>query len=117
MRISDWSSDVCSSDLHIDPGEVAHHRGIGVGVEVVGVHPLLGDGADGEAHGGDPIIGRSRSFGWSRSSGAREAEALGGKAGAAGERDAVLDRWPGEQTRQNRHTDRKSDGTGKSGTI
>src|SRR3546814_13431482 len=38
MRISDWSSDVCSSDLHVlDVGDVLRAQGLrfGVGAEVV----------------------------------------------------------------------------------
>src|SRR3546814_19327327 len=33
MRISDWSSDVCSSDLERGPGESAHARQAGEGCE------------------------------------------------------------------------------------
>src|SRR3546814_11786328 len=50
MRISDWSSDVCSSDLHVDMDggmfrnaqEVGVQRTVGHGVE----SHILGEGAD-----------------------------------------------------------------------
>src|SRR3546814_20261223 len=62
MRISDWSSDVCSSDLLVDPGlatDVAHrhdldHRHVVAAIaapaqhvrELVLVHTLQRDGVD-----------------------------------------------------------------------
>src|SRR3546814_1571543 len=59
MRISDWSSDVCSSDLHQRPGQkqagdldevleerdVAHQVGDGFEQRPSGVEPGLGDAA------------------------------------------------------------------------
>src|SRR3546814_15747936 len=53
MRISDWSSDVCSSDLQ-DEGVDAHHhlrdREGGDVAELAGLGDVAGDGADdGEA--------------------------------------------------------------------
>src|SRR3546814_16583619 len=51
MRISDWSSDVCSSDLHLRSGGLAdHEQYVGYVVEIkiegCGGRPcLLGDGA------------------------------------------------------------------------
>src|SRR3546814_3859099 len=46
MRISDWSSDVCSSDLPVDPHDVG-----------LGVHPVhgLGDVVDPLEHVGDLV--------------------------------------------------------------
>src|SRR3546814_8138611 len=41
MRISDWSSDVCSSDLHEQPGVVTH----AVGHLFVTAHGLMGQPA------------------------------------------------------------------------
>src|SRR3546814_16524576 len=69
MRISDWSSDVCSSDLAEPPEEVLLHGGARVhhhvhGADVAGVHedlrhrqpPLLGmEVADGEARNADRL--------------------------------------------------------------
>src|SRR3546814_2340258 len=41
MRISDWSSDVCSSDLALAPG-LGHHRLLELADELHGVlHPVL----------------------------------------------------------------------------
>src|SRR3546814_5587081 len=39
MRISDWSSDVCSSDLRRDPADDDVHPG-GIGVDGIGLHQL-----------------------------------------------------------------------------
>src|SRR3546814_3463837 len=69
MRISDWSSDVCSSDLAEPPEEVLLHGGARIhhhvhGADVAGVHedlrhrqpPLLGmEVADGEARHADRL--------------------------------------------------------------
>src|SRR3546814_6703504 len=50
MRISDWSSDVCSSDLHVDAGVLPLHR------------PRLPHDADAELLGlqalGERLVGR-----------------------------------------------------------
>src|SRR3546814_2083404 len=43
MRISDWSSDVCSSDLHVDRAaayEARRHRDQPVEVETLSARPL-----------------------------------------------------------------------------
>src|SRR3546814_11552277 len=49
MRISNWSSDVCSSDL----GRGVHQHGISLGIEdcqaVVGSYPCIGSGHSGTA--------------------------------------------------------------------
>src|SRR3546814_1925517 len=71
MRISDWSSDVCSSDLellHPDPPRlVAHPLGAGEdvahGIEVVGVRHLGIAGEEGvgaEQDGGIGVVGEHR---------------------------------------------------------
>src|SRR3546814_1350132 len=45
MRISDWSSDVCSSDLSTECGEGSHANGTGTGNTAVGAGSLAnGDG-------------------------------------------------------------------------
>src|SRR3546814_9495096 len=50
MRISDWSSDVCSSDLFVEalPGAEVHLREASVPVEisVFGLDEMLDDGVD-----------------------------------------------------------------------
>src|SRR3546814_15148416 len=68
MRISDWSSDVCSSDLHrygrddpgarrdtrrvrIDPHR--HERAHGVGADVAGMAPTAGAFCEGGRGGGN----------------------------------------------------------------
>src|SRR3546814_15765457 len=43
MRISDWSSDVCSSDLHIGPLTVALAETFAPGTTPLGLTPLLDD--------------------------------------------------------------------------
>src|SRR3546814_1361324 len=64
MRISDWSSDVCSSDLLGEPGLVepellAHNRLLGIGeraFDAAHIHHVAGDHADdeeGENHDAD----------------------------------------------------------------
>src|SRR3546814_6385741 len=49
MRISDWSSDVCSSDLH-----AGHHRGDG---HVRGGDARTAEAVEGDAAGGDVVAG------------------------------------------------------------
>src|SRR3546814_2744068 len=58
MRISDWSSDVCSSDLHVAgppclPGPVPHWIGI--------IAPTLGDAATACVEGPSGILAHDRS--------------------------------------------------------
>src|SRR3546814_17491400 len=43
MRISDWSSDVCSSDLHIGPLTVALAETFAPGTTPLGLTPLIDD--------------------------------------------------------------------------
>src|SRR3546814_1935296 len=60
MRISDWSSDVCSSDLHAQDLAAAH-----VEIEAF-VHDLFAEAVDQAAHGDDrfAVIGiRDSGFG------------------------------------------------------
>src|SRR3546814_8304012 len=54
MRISDWSSDVCSSDLHIDAGhafvgktgaQIDHQPLVAIAIEIE-IHPDLVDPAE-----------------------------------------------------------------------
>src|SRR3546814_4378377 len=54
MRISDWSSDVCSSDLNEDPPRVDHLRQ--VLMRKVAMEPLLHTAAGGLPFGGRPQI-------------------------------------------------------------
>src|SRR3546814_5255705 len=51
MRISDWSSDVCSSDLHA--------VGRAFGVEVVLGTPVTECSADGVVYGGKPLSAKT----------------------------------------------------------
>src|SRR3546814_8557481 len=48
MRISDWSSDVCSSDLLLDDGQRDHRRGVDAAlvVEAPGLVDPLVEGVD-----------------------------------------------------------------------
>src|SRR3546814_5790135 len=45
MRISDWSSDVCSSDLHFDPADIARQQmteiiSVADAARIVDLHPV-----------------------------------------------------------------------------
>src|SRR3546814_9648848 len=41
MRISDWSSDVCSSDLHTVVGEMGFYRGVPRTASVIAEEPTV----------------------------------------------------------------------------
>src|SRR3546814_10795998 len=64
MRISDWGSDVCSSDL--DPHQLSLHHRVGVAVLPIGVDARCGehhDQADGQQQRGgtqEQVVGRQR---------------------------------------------------------
>src|SRR3546814_6320081 len=51
MRISDWSSDVCSSDLRVALRAAAEHRKQDADAEVEAVHHDIGEDGEGDDAG------------------------------------------------------------------
>src|SRR3546814_5239517 len=76
MRISDWSSDVCSSDLllHPDPG---HHGTAPGGTDPRGHERVAG--APGARADGDPVPVERRPVGGGREAAAHHAGTAGGE--------------------------------------
>src|SRR3546814_4420817 len=98
MRISDWSSDVCSSDLDQAPGVVVQHRldegvghphrvvgvlagyrevGVGIPIAVVGLEVDRGVALLGELHHAGDVVLRHQGGARSLHRGAQREVALG----------------------------------------